>query len=94
MLTTTFVQVFSLVFYSNLTLIYYYQMISLQSTYCLEYRSTHKINRVLTAGYRCKVQLDTSQKTVTGSPLFVVFQYLVTLQYFRGYSNGGSLLDT
>ena len=40
---------------------------------CGEYRNTHEMNRVLVAGYRCKVQLDTSQKAVTGNPLFVVY---------------------
>ena len=30
---------------------------------CGEYRNTHNMNRVLVAGYRCKVQLDTSQHT-------------------------------
>ena len=40
---------------------------------CGEYRNTHKINRVLIAGYRCKVQLDTSEKTVTVNPLFEIY---------------------
>ena len=31
------------------------------------------MNQVLIAGYRWKVQLDTSQKTVTGNPLSVVY---------------------
>ena len=35
--------------------------------------NTPKINRVLVAGYRCKVQLDTSQKAVTGNLFFVVY---------------------
>ena len=69
-------------------------MITLQSIYYVKYRSTHTINRVLIAGYRCKVQLDTSPMTVTSNPLFVVYLYSVTLQYFRGHFNHGSLLDT
>ena len=49
-------------------------MFPLQSTSLLRgIRSPHKINRVLVAGYGCKVQLDTSQKAVTGNPLFVVY---------------------
>ena len=41
-------------------------MFPLQNTYCGEYRSPHKIDRVLVAGYRCKVQLDTSPMVVSG----------------------------
>ena len=47
--------------------------VSLASIYCGEQGSAHKMDRVLIAGYRRKVPLDTRQKTVTGNPLFVAY---------------------
>ena len=65
-------QVCSLVFDSTLTLIYHHEINPLQSTYCVEYRSTHKIDRVLIASYRCKVQLDTSPMVVSGYTKYII----------------------